>query len=145
MQTDQKGMAEYFTTGSSPEIQFYATPRNGPYVPARYALKPNGGANFTVVLQKGQTVRGRILDRHSGAGVSRVQVSWQTYGEKVYGSDPVLTDADGRFEFNNAPAERLFIRTEGNPAGKSIEGERNTKGGSGEEVSLYLEDYPKKK
>lgn len=145
VQTDQKGMAEYFTTGSSPEIQFYATPRNGPYVPARYALKPNGGANFTVVLQKGQTVRGRILDRHSGAGVSRVQVSWQTYGEKVYGSYPVLTDADGRFEFNNAPAERLFIRTEGNPAGKSIEGERNTKGGSGEEVSLYLEDYPKKK
>lgn len=145
VQTDQNGMAEYFTVGSGPEIQFYATPGNGPYIPARYALKPNGDANFTVVFQKGQTVRGRILDRQSGTGVSRVQVSWQTCGENVYGSYPVLTDADGRFEFNNAPAERLFICTEGNPPGKSIEGERNTKGGSSGEVSLYLEDYPKKK
>lgn len=144
VQTDQNGVAEIPTAGPDSVIQLQATPGNGPYVPTRYDLKPTGDAGFKVALQKGNPLRGRIVDRSTDNGVPRVEVSWQTVGNNVYGSYPVLTDADGRFEFHNAPAERLFISTSYHSPGKSIEGNRNTRGGSGEDVTLYLEDHPQK-
>ena len=53
---------------------------------------------------------GRILDKSTGAGVAGIGVQWsiQRNGMNIH-APQFTTDETGRFEFTDAPAERVFL------------------------------------
>jgi 5-hydroxyisourate hydrolase-like protein (transthyretin family) len=74
-------------------------------------------------LKKGQRISGRVLDPSRGAGVPNATVSWRRVSERtgegiligpggavVMVANPATTDADGRFEYDAVPPEKLIFK-----------------------------------
>jgi len=99
-------------------------------------------------LKKGQRISGRVLDPSRGAGVPNATVSWRRVSERtaegiaigpggafVMVSNPATTDADGRFDYDAVPPEKLIFKAS-HP--DFLEAEKTIDASAESEVSITL-------
>jgi|GEM_PF-4615021 len=112
--TDRNGLATLILGKDEPIEHMTVRPINSPYIPTETALILANGKPTELTVESGHRVAGRILDKSSGEGVAGIRVRWSVERGNVTTSRPytITTDKSGRFEFTDAPAERVFMEVE---------------------------------
>jgi thiol-disulfide isomerase/thioredoxin len=100
-----------FSLGIKPGVATSLTIQHPGYGPVRQSLRVGAEPRrLTVTLPPGRTIRGRLVDRAGKPLRGRLEVtSWR--GSETLQKE-LLTDADGRFIWDDAPGDEIVFRAD---------------------------------
>lgn len=105
--TDAHGVA-VFTVGTPAPKQVEARPFSNDLMQTSYPVDLSGDGVSVLVAKSGKRLAGRVIDHTKAGLVSQVRIYWVENGVNNASEERTL-DADGRFDFRNAPDAEVYF------------------------------------